>query len=347
MWRSRTPRNGTWHEGVRWGRGRQWGQASLQRVALAHACVLLGLLSFGCQRGGEETTPEPVVVAPTRVLTSLTPPDATWVLALEPQHLLTEPLWAGIMEVAFPVTQRQAFERLFVVRAEEVREATLVRWHEAGFLTLLRGDFSGRDVVNGLGMRMNTVEVTREDPARRVGFLGTSRREALQLDDATFAYSGDAGPAMAHVANDAAGPAPQTESERSRLEALLGPAPVRYLRLVPMAPPPESPLYLVLARQRAAGVALRAVPGQSDLLELHLVLTGEFPSTIEDNARTVLTQLMGSDLGHALLGRELPPLALEIGEQSLHARVQLRASTLHAGLRTVFTDGLADLFAAP
>ena len=61
MWRSRTPRNGTWHEGVRWGRGRQWGQASLQRVALAHACVLLGLLSFGCQRGGEETTPEPVV----------------------------------------------------------------------------------------------------------------------------------------------------------------------------------------------------------------------------------------------------------------------------------------------
>ena len=77
------------------------------------------------------------------------------------------------------------------------------------------------------------------------------------------------------------------------------------------------------------------------------MLTGEFPSTIEDNARTVLTQLMGSDLGHALLGRELPPLALEIGEQSLHARVQLRASTLHAGLRTVFTDGLADLFAAP
>jgi len=199
-------------------------------------------------------------------------------------------------------------------------------------------------------MRMNTVEVTREEPARRVGFLGTVRREALELDPASFAYSGDAGPAMAHVAAVYSGQEAATNAapnERERLEALLGPAPIRYLHLVPMAPPPESPLYLVLARQRAAGVALRAVAGQTDMLELHLVLTGEFPSTIEDNARAVLGQLMRSDLGQTLLGREAPPLTLEIGEQSFHARVQIRASTLHAGLRTVFTDGLADLFAAP
>lgn len=328
------------------GRGRQRSHGFLPCVALACASVVLAALSSGCTRGGGETTPEPAEVAPPRTLTSFTPPGATWVLALEPQQLLREPVWAGIMDVAFPAAQRQAFERQFVVRADEVREATLVRWQDAGFVALLRGDFRGRDVVHGLGMRMNTVEVTREEPARRVGFLGTVRREALELDPATFAYSGDAGPAMAHVAAVAADTLPAA-TERERLEALLGPAPVRYLHLVPMSPPPESPLYLVLAQQRAAGVALRTVPGQSDLLELHLVFTGEFPSTIEDNARAVLGQLMRSDLGQALLGREPLPLMLEVGEQSVHARVQLRASTLHAGLRTVFTDGLADLFAAP
>jgi hypothetical protein len=182
-------------------------------------------------------------VAPPRVLTAFTPPGATSVLALEPQRLLREPAWAGLMEVAFPPDQRQAFERLFVVRPEEVREAAWVRWGEQGFVALLRGDFRGSDAVRGLGMRMNTVEVTREQPTRRVGFLGTVRREALELDQASFAYSGDAGPAMATVAELASGSEADTSAasrEREELEAQLGPAPVRYLHLVPSRPLPTA-----------------------------------------------------------------------------------------------------------
>ncbi len=336
--------------GARSGGGRSRGQAPRWRLACALCLVgpLLTAPGLGCRGGGGETTPHGEQVAPPRVLTAFTPPGASSVLALEPQQLLREPAWAGLLEVAFPPDQRQAFERLFVVRPEEVREAAWVRWGEQGFVALLRGDFRGSDAVRGLGMRMNTVEVTREQPARRVGFLGTARREALELDEASFAYSGDAGPAMAAVAELASTPEADTSAAsgaRQELEAQLGPAPVRYLHLVPLAPPADSPLYLVLAQQRMLGVALRVVG--PDALELHLVLTGAFPSTIEDNARAVLGQLMRSDLGQVLLGHESPPLTLEVREHSVHARVQLRASTLHSGLRTVFVDGLADLFVAP
>lgn len=329
-------------------RGRSCGQGPRGRLVPALCLLLVTALGLGCGgRGGETTSPEEQL-RPPRALTAFTPPDATSVLLLEPQQLLREAAWAGLVDVAFPADQRQSFERLFVIRPEEVREAAWVRWGDQGFVALLRGDFRGADAVRGLGMRMNTVEVTRDEPARRVGFLGTVRREALQLDEATFAYSGDAGPAMASVASLGAGgdaDASASQAAVQQLEALLGPAPIRYLHLVPLAPPADTPLYLVLAQQRTLGVALREVA--PDTLELHLVLTGSFPSTIEDNARAVLGQLFRSDLGQVLVGREAPPLQLEVREQSVHARVQLRASTLHSGLRTVFVDGLTDLFAAP
>lgn len=309
--------------------------------ALALGLALGGV--SGCHRAGEGegTTPSPRVQRP---LTHYTPPRATWVLALEPQVLLGEPAWQGLMDVAFPVAQREAFERLFVVRATEVREAALVRWGEHGFVALLRGDFRGRDVVRALGMRMNTVEVSGDDPARRVGFLGTTRREALELDAASFAYSGDAGPAMAHVAA-ADPPQSATDTERAELERLLGSAPVRYLHLVPVGPPADSPLYLVLAQQRALGASLR-MTGE-DLLELQVVLTGTFPATIEENARSVLGALLRSDLGRTLLGRDPAPPVVEVGEQFIRVRVPVQASTLHAGLRAVFVDGLVELFGAP
>ncbi|MCA9577852.1 MAG: hypothetical protein R3B40_19085 [Polyangiales bacterium] len=247
------------------------------------------------------------------------------------------------MEVAFPEAQRRGFERLFVVRATEVREATLTRWGQDGFVALVRGDFRGRDVVRALGMRMNTVEVTREEPARRVGFLGTVRREALELDAATFAYSGDAGPAMAHIASDAP-PDSAANTDRTRLEELLDPAPVRYFHLRPVAPPPDSPLYLVFSQQRAAGIGLRMVG--ADTAELQVVLTGAFPSTIEDNLRTLVGHLLRSDLGHTLIGREPPAVAVQVGEHFVGLRVPVRVSTLQAGLRVLFVDGLAELLGA-
>jgi len=336
--------------GARSERGRQRGQVPRWRRLACSLCLglLLTTPSLACRGRGVESTLPQEPVGPPRPLTAFTPPGATSVLALRPQELLREAAWAGLLDVAFPADQRQAFERLFVVRPEEVREAAWVRWGEHGFLAFLRGDFHAGDAVRGLGMRMNTVEVSQDEPARRVGFLGTVRREALALDSASFAYSGDAGPAMATVAERASegeGQPTAAAREREQLEVLLGPAPVRYLQLVPLALPADSPLSVVLAQQRMLGVALRVVG--PDALELHLVLTGTFPSTIEDNARAVLGQLLRSDLGQVLCGREAPPLALEVREQSVHARVQLRASTLHSGLRTVFTDGLADLFVAP
>jgi hypothetical protein len=101
----------------------------------------------------------------------------------------------------------------------------------------------------------------------------------------------------------------------------------------------------VLARQRALGVGLRFVG--PDQLELEVVLTGEFPNTIEDNLRALVGQLLGSDLGHTLVGRAPVVVAVDTGEQFVRARVPVRASTLHAGLRAVFVDGLAELLGAP
>jgi hypothetical protein len=331
------------------GAGRTNHKVQGKRVTWAALPLALLACVLGCHhhragQGEGEGTTAPPSAAPPRPLTHYTPPRSTWVLALRPHTLLHDPAWEGLMDVAFPAAQRAGFERLFVVRPDELQEAALVRWGDGGFVALLRGDFSARDVVRSLGMRMNTVEVTREEPARRVGFLGTVRREALELDPTSFAYSGDAGPAMAHVAAD---PPPDSSASvaRQRLEALLAPAPVQYLHLTPVAPPPESPLYLVLSRQRALGVGLRFVgPNQ---LELEVALIGEFPNTIVDNTRALVEQLLRSDLGHTLLGRDQVPVTVDAGEQFVRARVSVRASTLHEGLRAVFVDGLAELLGDP
>jgi hypothetical protein len=92
-------------------------------------------------------------------------------------------------------------------------------------------------------------------------------------------------------------------------------------------------------------VGLRFVgPNQ---LELEVALIGEFPNTIVDNTRALVEQLLRSDLGHTLLGRDQVPVTVDAGEQFVRARVSVRASTLHEGLRAVFVDGLAELLGDP
>jgi hypothetical protein len=195
---------------------------------------------------------------------------------------------------------------------------------------------------------MNTIEVESAAPARRVGFLGEERREVLEVDDHTYAYSGGAGPAMASLASTASGAsegpaqAEPVAAKLAVLERLLGDSPFRFLVPGPLGLPVDTPLGMVLARQETFGFSVSPAPPPGKV-ELRLALTGEFPSTIEANGRQLLGSFFASDLGRALVGDYAPTVLVETREQSVLVSVELDTDRLATGLQYIFTAGVSDL----
>lgn len=335
-------------------------------VSLLTVCV-----SLACTR---EATPARRPEAPAALpLHAYVPPGAAEVLFARPRVLLADEQLAGVLEVAFPADQHEAFRRRFFVPTDHVEEL-LFAWvprvetaavgpqqgtsdrvglaqdapPEEGFVLVARGDFSADDAVYFLGTRMNTVEVSAEAPRRRVGFMGASRREAVVLDEHTFLYSGDAGPAVASMLERLA------EGQRGRADVAawvraLGSPPVAFVRLVPLDLPANSSLGLVLAQQRqlAVGASVERPTEGIPRLVVQLLLSGDFPQGVERNLAGAARSVMGSDLGRVLGADEaVDRLRTDRAEETVRMSVSLNMALLTRGLRAVFVDEIPDLFRA-
>ena len=313
-----------------------------------------GLLALALVVGCGASAPPPTrsaPEAPVRLgpLLDHVPGEPAWMALGSPSILLEEPSLRTVVDSIAPAEWRERFELRTGVRLGEVQRALVLGYGEGRFLILARlpDAEQAAQTVTAAGMRMNTVEVSAEEPfARRVGFLGTQRREWVAVGDVLVVGAG-VGPEIAELlaAVRAERALPWTGPDTDVLRARHEREPAVWMMPRPLELPVDSGLGLLLARERALAASLDVREGR---LWASLTLRGELPPGADANFRQLAASLANSDLG-AVVGLNLAEreLAVRVDGEQAHLEAPWPADVLARGLRVLFVDELEALLEEP
>lgn len=308
----------------------------------------------GC--GG--TPVEPVVAPepdapPIGELALLVPEGPELIVVARPAALMAESATREVTTALFPDAWRDAFGRRTGVEPDEIEELVWAQT-EPGYLVLARGPWAARDVVLATESRMNSLELRQEEPfLRRVGFLGTDRRDLVAIGEREVMMGAEA-PAEARSAllsrvrrgswAESSGAALAREAVAGLWSRASG-APVTIVVPQPLELPPGFDTALLLARQRALTATLRPVADGPEHLDVEVELAGEFPPGARENFENLVISVGESDLGRVLgIGEGLSTLEVTEEEDRVVIGIRLRAASLAEGLRVLLYAELVDLF---
>ena len=276
-------------------------------------------------------------------LTALIPGDPELVLVVHPAAALRFEATRRVFEIFVPPTSAQRLADRVGVRPEHIQDLVYADYGR-GFIALLRAPRDMREVVVATEMRMNTVEVTASEPfERRVGYLGTERREVVALDENVLLVAGGSAGAevaslLAEVCRLLEPTGERGRSEPSSFDGAFARPVMRSLELLAADDAalyfpsglhlPPSPLALLFARTEALALTLRPDANSADFrgFRLRAASVGPLPPGAEANLRALLASMAASDFGAALgLEHVRDSLSLEVRESGEAAGATLEA----------------------
>ncbi len=272
-------------------------------------------------------------------------------LLAEPSRALSNPALRRAFDVLVPERRRLAWTSRYALDPTTVEQLAIGAYAD-GVLLVARGPLSGSKVVSATVSAMDAVETSSEPPRPRVvGLIGSERYLLAAAAEDTLVL-GQGAPAtwhalmrfvdgLSHVL-----PPPALNDAALRQPADAVGAPIVLHLLEPLALPLDTPVGVVLAGQTQLSLALSSTDPES--IDVWLALAGEFPDTIEDNLRAVVTSLAAEPLGAALgIANALPSLRIEREHRTVVLRLQLPTERLVQGLETLFGAELWHLLQAP
>lgn len=281
-------------------------------------------------------------------LLALAPRDASLVVHGSPRTLWESATFRGIVEPLFPADRLQSFSDRTGIRIAELREAMYADLGEGRFLIACRAEMAP-DVVRAAGMRMNTIEVSSNEPImRRVGFLGRERRDVAAVGEDLLLIGADASTElMAILRGIESGELPEPAlrgTDGASLRQAFN-APLVLYAPQPLNLPLDSPIGLILAQERAAAFAVRPI---ESALDVRARVLGEMPSNAEENFRHFLGALGQSDMGRILgINEALASLEIEMSADSVDLRSEWPAGQLARAIQVLFIDELQAVVEEP
>ncbi len=271
-------------------------------------------------------------------LVTLLPSGASLVLRARPAELFGDPALAPLAAALVPGDVRDRLARRTGVEADEVREVVYAEY-EDGFLVLAEGPWSAADVVVGSSVRMNTIDVRSSSPwVRRGGFIGTERYELVAFADDRVAVSKAAGTplvaALGRLRSGAWGEGDEpllgatSEAEELMRSRAASPCVLLVPTHLEIAP---SDLAVLLAHQSA--ILLSLDPDGAAGVDISIVIRGRFPPSAEDNFRTLIRSIAGSEIGASLgIDSRLRTLGVEASEDEVAMHLSLESTKAATGL---------------
>lgn len=279
------------------------------------------------------------------------PADAQTIVHLRPRQVVSTPALAAVLAPFVSEGGREQLDRLFGLHLDEIDELVWASFpdvpdvpaeaQEERYILLLRARRPMRDVARAVGMRMNTVEVSADTPfVRRVGFLGTKRREVVALTDDVLLYAAGSGPTVAEIVALARGE--ETASIAPRLAPDRVDSPLAIYHPWSLGFAADSGPGLLLSEQERLAASVSARDDES--LAVALSLPGTFPAGAEVNFAQWFQSVAASDLGRAI-GMDVAASSLEVSvtERGASLTCQWPTASLVQGIRTLFTDDLRQL----
>ena len=280
--------------------------------------------------------------------TDYLPDGAHFVVVAQPIALMDAPATASVIAALIPSERFDTFRAHNGIDPRTLTELAYAEYRDGagaslGTVLVVRGPFNARVAVGEMAHRMIPVESERDEPYyRRGGIYAGLRRDAIAIDEHTLVLV-TGSPVLAERALAIAEPR-SLEGDAGAITASLaaGGAPLLVLWPQPLNLPLGTDLALILARERALGVALR---GDGDgRVELVAEARGEFPPGIEDNLRALAQSLSYSDMGHRLGMAELEgTLEVHVTPNGVRASGALSAATLAEGLRALLVAEIAEI----
>jgi hypothetical protein len=279
-------------------------------------------------------------------LVELLPPGPSPIVIVRPrllfQHEAVRSLWTTLVE---PEQERTFVERTGV-DLRDLEELVVFELPASGYVLLVRGPFSAREVVERAAQRLTLRDVEVDEPrVRREGLSGATRYAYAALDAHSVLASKNAPPlliaAILTRIADRALPRPFDAPDPAALYK-----PLRDASCVLFAPKPleldaDQGVSLLLAEERALSAS--AVP-EDGAIRVDVALRGEFPPAAEQNFERLVIGVAHSPLGQ-LLGLAEIESDLKIVRTAAGVDIAFRwpAQRLALGLRALFKDDLRDL----
>ncbi len=303
------------------------------------ACVLLAL-SLACGPKTIVETERPLTFDGPLVV--LAPISARYVVTARLRELFAAPSFRRVADPLFTGEWHEHFARRTGVDIPEVHEVMFATLDEGGFLIAAR-IAQAPEVVVAAGMRMTSMEVQSDEPfVRRVGFLGTERREFAAIGEDLLLVGADAGEEIAAILDGVRGrsaPSPALSGrDAARLIAFAEDAPLVLFAPKPLQLPIESGIGMLLARERAAAIAI--LPEEQGLF-VRAIVVGELPPGGDDNLQSLFASLAETDLGQVLgINQAIVSLVVEVRANDAELSCHWPVETLARGLRLLFTAEL-------
>jgi hypothetical protein len=316
--------------------------------------IIALLIGCGAAAPAPAVEPEPGP-SPLGDLPLLVPAGAELIVVARPAELHGSSAVRRVSNALVPDAFLEAFSLRNGVDPREVTEAVFAEY-EHGFLLIVRGPWPASDVVRAAEQRMNTIEASADVPfVRRVGYLGTERRDLIALRDDVLVVASGVAEELAPLLTYA-GQGRWPEGLSRALDTADGralrPGP-EGLPLVLYSPEPlDLPAgygtSLLLGRQRPMAVRVSPADSEIEALALEVELLGEFPEGAERNFRTLLESIGRTPLGGALgIAEAARTLSVQVDDRSAVLRFNVPSSTLGTGLHVLFVAELRDLFGEP
>lgn len=274
------------------------------------------------------------------------PDGAHFVVVAEPRVLIASPATASVIAALIPDERFDTFRAHNGIDPRTLTELAYGEYRDAagaslGTVLAVRGPFNARVAVGEMAHRMIPVESESDTPYyRRGGIYAGLRRDAIAIDEHTLVLV-TGSPVLASRSLAIATPR-ALEGDAGAVAAALRPAPLVVLWPQPLDLPLGTDLALIMARERALGVALSG--REEAVVELAAEARGEFPPGIEDNLRALARSLSFSDMGHRLGMAELEDtLEVHVTPNGVRASGALSAATLAEGLRALLVAEIAEI----
>lgn len=278
-------------------------------------------------------------------LTDYLPANSDFVVVAAPVELMAQPALAAVVLGLISPERFDAFRAHNGIDPRTLEALAYAEYQDdagrpLGTVLAIRGRFNARVAVGEMAHRMIPVESESDEPYfRRSGVYAGARRDAIAIDQHTLVLVSGA-PRLAAEALDIASARALTGDGDALLAALS--APVVVLLPQPLGLPLGSDLALVMARERALAVAVAGVG--PDRVTVRAEARGEFPPGIEDNLRTLVSAIAGTDLGHQLGMPELETsLEVALTPSGVFASGEVSSETLVRGLRALLVAEIPEI----
>lgn len=312
----------------------------MQRSALA---LLLSLVMVACAHAGDSPVDGPGRgPAPSSscgaTLAECLPLGAVELMAADLDSARADGA-TSLLVAALSPSDPPSFARTFGVDPSSVRRIAFARY-EPGELYLLEGDFDASSVVAYVGRRMNTLELSDDAPARRVGFLGVERVDLAAVGPHRLAFAREHGTPMMRLLGRTLGRRVPSVLERmpEGLAQALRCEPIALAFYMPGRFELDTDVGLLFARAEWAIVRLRGMDASD--LEIAVTVQGALPVSAEENLRSIVIRLADSELGGVFGIRDgLPTLTVRAASDGARMTMHVDARQVVSAIGIIAPHG--------